>query len=113
MIIIAGTIDLDPDRRQEALEEACALMGETRDQKGCQHYLWAADGFVPGRIYVYEQWDDSDALASHYANRYYKDMLALIGRYRPRQVEVQKYRVDHHEPVYDDKGVPRADFFAG
>ena len=112
MIVIAGTIDLDPDQREAALAEACDLMGETRTQNGCRHYVWAADGFVPGRIYVFEEWSDSDALASHFANRYYKEMLALVGRYGPRRVEVKKYRVDHSEPVYDDKGVPRADFFA-
>ncbi|SVE53623.1 uncharacterized protein METZ01_LOCUS506477, partial [marine metagenome] len=34
-----------------------------------------------------------------------------IGSFGLRGAEVLKYRVDHQEPVYDDSGKPRADFF--
>jgi len=34
-----------------------------------------------------------------------------IGRFGIRTAATKKYRIERSEPVYDDKGVPRADFF--
>ena len=110
MIIIAGTIDIDPARREEVLAEASDLIAETREQAGCQHYVWAPDVCVPKRLYVYEAWDDEASLAAHFKGPYYSRMLALVGRYEPSSVVVKKHRVDRSAPVYDKKGVPRADF---
>ena len=111
MIIIAGTIDLDVSKRESVLAESKDLVEETRSQRGCEHYVWAPDLCVPGRLYVYEAWEDEAALAAHFKGPYYKKMLALIGRYGPDAVNVKKYRISLSEPVYDPKGVPRADFF--
>ena len=111
MIIIAGTIDLDVSRREAALEESRDLVAETRGQAGCEHYVWAPDLCVAGRIYVYESWRDEAALAAHFQGPYYKAMLALIGRFGVGRVDVKKFKIDLVEPVYDPNGVPRADFF--
>ena len=40
-------------------------------------------------------------------------MLALLGNYEVRGMDILKYRIDHAEPVYDPEGRPRADFFSG
>ena len=53
MIIIAGTVDLKPEVRDEALAATRQLMEDTRSQPGCLDYVWSADGAVPGRIYVF------------------------------------------------------------
>ncbi len=111
MIIIAGTIDLEASKREAALEESRELVAETRGQAGCKHYVWAPDLCVPGRIYVYEEWEDEPSLAAHFKGPYYKTMLALIGRFGVDRVDVKKFRIDLVEPVYDPNGVPRADFF--
>ena len=112
MIIIAGTIDFDPEKREGVLLEARDLIEETREQGGCHHYVWSPDVCVDGRLYVYEAWEDTPSLAAHLKGPYYKSMLALIGRHAPRRVKVEKHRVDLSEPVYDPDGVPRADFFS-
>ncbi|MED5263336.1 MAG: putative quinol monooxygenase [Myxococcota bacterium] len=111
MIIIAGTIDLEASKREAALEESRDLVAETRGQDGCEHYVWAPDLCVPGRIYVYEEWKDEVSLAAHFEGPYYKTMLALIGRFGVDRVDVKKFRIDLVEAVYDPNGVPRADFF--
>ena len=111
MIIIAGTIDLDASKREAALDESRDLVAETRGQAGCEHYVWAPDLCVPGRIYVYEEWKDEASLAAHFEGPYYKTMLGLIGRFGVGRVDVKKFRIDLVEPVYDPSGVPRADFF--
>ncbi len=111
MILIAGTIDVDPERRAEALEAAIPHMVGTRSQKGCVAYIWTGDPLIEGRIMVYEHWETEADLASHFKNEHYLNMRNTIAGFGLRGVDVSKFRVDHREPVYDPSGVPRADFF--
>ena len=110
-ILIAGTVEVAAHDRDKALAEAAALMSETRAQPGCIHYVWSADPTHPKRIYVFENWAGTEDLAAHLAGPFYARMLALLGRYGAENAQVSKFRVDLEEPVYDDQGTPRADFF--
>ena len=76
-ILINGYVQLDPGNETLALEQARDLMAETRTQNGCRAYVWSADPAVPGRVYVYENWETEADLAAHLAGHYYADMLAL------------------------------------
>jgi quinol monooxygenase YgiN len=112
-ILIAGTLDILDGDREKALAESTELMAETRDQKGCSHYVWSADPTSGSRVYVYESWECVEDLAAHLAGTYYAQMLGVLGKYKTDNIEISKYRIDHEEPVYDPQGVPRADFFTG
>lgn len=110
-ILIAGTVEIAADQRDQALADAAALMADTRSQKGCKHYVWSADPTSPTRIYVYENWDSTADLAAHLAGTYYAQMLGLLGKYGVTDAVVSKFKVALEEPVYDPEGKPRADFF--
>jgi quinol monooxygenase YgiN len=110
-ILIAGTVEIDAQKRDKALADAAALMADTRNQDGCVHYVWAADPTSPTRIYVYENWQSTEHLAAHLAGPYYAQMLGLLGGYGVNDAVVSKFKVALEEPVYDPQGKPRADFF--
>ena len=112
-ILIAGTIDIPDDMRDQALSEAARLMADTRSQSGCKHYVWSADPTSTTRVYVFENWGSTEDLAAHLAGPYYASMLGLLGKYQVENAEVSKFRIDLEEPVYDPEGQPRADFFTG
>ena len=111
MIIVAGSVELDPAQRDAALRAASALFAATRAQPGCLDYAWCADPSSPSRVYVYEQWSDTPAFASHLAGPCYAGMLAALARHGLRSADVAKHRIEKSEPVYDATGKPRADFF--
>ena len=111
VILITGTVDVDPARRDEALEAGKPHMEATRAWEGCLDYVWSADVLVPGRIYVYERWRDQECLASHLAGPHYLAMRDTIGAHGLHAADVAKYRIDLSEPVYDPSFTPRADFF--
>ena len=111
MILIAGSIELDPAGRNAALAAAIPLLDPTRAQPGCLAYVWSADPLEAGRLHVFEAWADESALAAHFEGPWYKGMLAVLGGHGLRGAHVAKYRSDLSEPVYDPKGRPRADFF--
>lgn len=112
MIIIAGTVDVDPERREEALVAASPHMTKTRAQKGCIDYVWSADPLVPGRIYVFERWEDQASLQAHFDGEHYINMRNTIAAHGLTGADVLKYRPELSEQVYDSTGTPRADFFS-
>jgi quinol monooxygenase YgiN len=111
VIVIAGHVDVDPEKRDAALAGGAELMRETRTQQGCLDYVWAADPTEPGRIYVFERWACQADLAAHLAGDYYLRMRDHIGKAGLRGAETLKYQIGIMEPVYDETGTPRADFF--
>ena len=112
-IVVAGTVELPAETRDQALAEGASLMEETRLQAGCLHYVWSADPTSQTRIYVYEQWASTEEFAAHLAGEYYSRMFGLMGKYGVTNALVNKFRIDLEEPVYDPEGRPRADFFSG
>lgn len=110
-IIIAGTIELDPDTRDTALAEALPFILGARTQRGCMEYSFCADGARAGTVVVLEQWADEDALRDHFAGPHYRSMREHLAASGLLDAAVAKHRVDLTEPVYDPAGVPRADFF--
>lgn len=111
MIIIAGTVDVDPGQRDAALAAGREHEAATRRQQGCLDYSWMPDGHDPGRIYVFERWLDEASLAAHFNGPLYRAMRETMARHGLRGADVLKYRIDLAEPVYDPSGRPRADFF--
>ena len=110
-VLINGTVNFKPQDAVIVLQKAAQLMANTRKQKGCRHYVWSHDPEVPGRVYVYENWESSEHLAAHLASNYYANMLTVLNQYEILDTDILKYRIDHSEPVYDETGTPRADFF--
>ena len=110
-IIIAGTVDVDPDRRGAALEAAKTHMQATRAFPGCLDYVWSADPLTPGRIYVFERWASREELEAHFAGPHFTAMRDAIAAHGISGLDVAKYMLGLSEGVYDESGRPRADFF--
>lgn len=111
MIIIAGTVDLDPARRDAALAAGRPHVEAALAQPGCLAYAWAVDPLTPGRVVVYERWESEAALAAHLAGPHYRAMFRTLAAHGLRGAEVAKYAIARSGPVYDSSGRPRADFF--
>ena len=111
MILLTGTVDVDPEKRDDALRAGLPHMKATRAQAGCIDYNWAPDLLTPGRIYVYERWESQEALEKHFAGPHYLAMRTTIASFGLTGADVLKYRMELAEPVYDSTGTPRADFF--
>lgn len=65
MIIIAGTIDLDPATRDAAIAAAQDMMAASANEAGCVSYVFSADFADPGRFHLFEEWDNDEALEAH------------------------------------------------
>lgn len=66
MIVIAGSVAVRPDRREEAVRVARTMAAATRGEAGCQTYRFSADLDDPNTLLIFEEWDSEEALARHF-----------------------------------------------
>jgi quinol monooxygenase YgiN len=62
MLIIAGSLFLDPDHRSDFLAVNAAVVGQAREAAGCLDFVQAADPIDPTRINIFELWDTEEHL---------------------------------------------------
>jgi quinol monooxygenase YgiN len=79
VILVTGSIDVDPAQRDTFVAAAQAVQSATRDEAGCEHYAFAADLDDPGKFHVTERWADDDAMNTHMASAHMAEFLGAIG----------------------------------
>ena len=109
-ILIAAQIDLDPERRDGALQAARVWIEGALSQRGCLHYEFSPDPFNSSRINVFEEWSDADALAAHFEGPHYAGMRDHLGSCGLTGAVSRKYGVASEGPVYDADGKATAGF---
>jgi len=111
MIIIAGTITIDPAARDACLAATVPLQQATRaDEPGCSAYVFGTDACEPGAISVFERWDDAASLEAHFLHENYHAMRRLFAEHGITGADVRKYRVDAEAPVYGADRIATASF---
>ena len=60
MLIIAGSLQVEPDARDSYLAGCAQVIAQARATPGCLDFLLAADPLEPGRIHVYERWESPE-----------------------------------------------------
>jgi quinol monooxygenase YgiN len=65
MIIVAGTMEVDPADRDLFLQGRAEQVKATLREPGCIEYSFAADAFDPGRVRLFEVWESQEALTAH------------------------------------------------
>jgi quinol monooxygenase YgiN len=111
MIIIAGTITVDPAVRDACVQAAAPLQQATREQEpGCLAYVFSADPVDPAIVQVYELWQDAGTLAAHFLHKNYTDMRQVLGSFGLKGTSFSKYRIDAVAPVYGPDRVATVNF---
>lgn len=78
-IIVTGTIDLDPAKRDDFIAAAEACMAATRAEEGNEAYVFSADLADPGRFYVTELWASQEAMDTHLATEHLAAFMGAMG----------------------------------
>ena len=110
-ILVTAQMDIDPAHVERIILESRPLIEASLAESGCQHYSWALDPLVPGRVHVLELWDDELSLAHHFSLPNYTEMRTQLRSAGPITSKSRKWQIAHDEPIYDETGTPRADFF--
>lgn len=65
MIVLAGSIDFDPQHAESLMVAVSAVVEATRAEEGCVQYVIAADPVQPGRLCLFERWETEENLRAH------------------------------------------------
>ena len=93
MIVVSGTITIDPannDKMQELLE---ALVPATLAEDGCETYGFYHDQRAPGEWRVFEEWRDEDAMNAHMVADHLAAFMGAVGGLGVSGTAIDKYEV--------------------
>jgi quinol monooxygenase YgiN len=111
-VLIAGTMDFaGGDVCAEIIRGAAVPINESRKERGCIAYDWAADPLVPGRLHVFESWESEVALGAHFRHSSYRAMVAHLEAHEMIGFDVKLYSVAGIEAVLTEDGQHRDAIF--
>lgn len=99
MIVIAGTIQIDPAKLGEARKAAVVMMAETRKEPGNISYAFSGSFEDDGVVYVFEEWQSQDALDFHFKTPHMAAFQKQMGGFGIKGMQVQKYQVASVGPL--------------
>ena len=62
MVIVAGHITVDPERRESYLAGSMSVVEKARRADGCLDFAITADLLDPGRVNLFERWESQAAV---------------------------------------------------
>jgi quinol monooxygenase YgiN len=62
MLIVAGHVTVDPERRESYLAGCVSVVEKAREADGCLDFAITADLLDPGRVNVFERWESQAAV---------------------------------------------------
>jgi quinol monooxygenase YgiN len=94
MIIVAGTLRIDPTDRAEYLDAVSVATALARSTPGCLDFAQSADPIEPDRINIFERWESDAHLEA------FRDLPGDGGQTPPiLGAGVQRYRISSIEPA--------------
>ncbi|NBB16108.1 antibiotic biosynthesis monooxygenase [Caulobacter sp. SLTY] len=89
MVIVMGTVRVDPDAIERLRPAMEAMMAASRAEDGCLTYAYALDLLEPGLVRVSELWTDRAALEAHFKTAHMATWrTALAGQIRERDIKL-------------------------
>lgn len=99
MLIIAGTLSVDPSDVDRLSEAAAVMMAETHKEAGCQQYVFSVSVADPGAVQIFEVWDSAEHLEAHFATPHMAVFAEVMGSVTMTGRDLMRYEVASAEPM--------------
>lgn len=99
MIIVAGTVLIDPAKKDDALKIMKTMMEATQQEAGCISYRFFANPWDDAEILVFEEWETQDALTAHFHTAHMATFREHLPNYVTRPSVITRYVVSEHGPL--------------
>lgn len=99
--VIAGWIEMSPDRMPAFMAAAAVMMDETRKEAGNLDYAFSSDPGVPGRVRVFERWRSEADLRGHFETPHMEDFRVAFEQAEVRGRELSRFHVSGVGPVFE------------
>jgi len=99
VLVLAGSVRIDPAKRNDVVEATIEVMQETRKQPGCISFVFSADLEDPGVLHVFQEWETAEALNRHLTAPRVEAVRLRLGSLGVREIAVQRYSVQSVGPI--------------
>jgi quinol monooxygenase YgiN len=99
VLLIAGSIRIDPIRRDELIATAREVVRELRKQAGCTQVLVSADLEDPSLLHLIQTWESQEALTANLKTRRIDAIRDVVGKLGLREMALLKYEVTSVGPI--------------
>lgn len=93
MIVVSGTIVIDPSKVDRGIELTRELMARTREEPGNISYEFFSALEDPARYHVFEEWESEEAIAAHNASEHFLAFMTATADLGVSHVELYRYEV--------------------
>lgn len=96
MIIITGSVDLEPHDRKEGFRLGCEHSARSRSEPGCLSHNCYEDAEQRGRMHFFEKWESAEAVQAHFALPASRTFIAAISG---MAIDTPKIEIYSAQPV--------------
>ena len=93
MLIVAATVQIQPDKIDEAISAMQEMAEATQSEDGCIRYQFYQDIQEPTTFLAYEEWRDDAALAAHNETPHMAVLQSKMPGIVVGPVDVKRYEV--------------------
>jgi quinol monooxygenase YgiN len=99
MLIVAGSISVDPADVEALSAAAVEMMKATHEEPGCIQYVFSVSMADPGEVEIFEVWESAEDLEAHFAMPHMAAFQAALGDVTITGRNLNRYEVASHEPM--------------
>ena len=99
MLVIAGTITIDPANFDKLKAAAAQMMAETHKEPGNLAYVFSAGLEDPATIHIFAHWESQAALDLHFKAPHMAAFQAAIGGLGVKDMKIQKFEISSVGPL--------------
>ena len=100
MIVIAGTIRIDPARSEEAAAAIREITRETLEEEGNLAYAFSTDLDEEGLFHLFEKWESQEGLDLHFETPHMAAFQKRVPALGVKEMKLEKFEVASVGPVF-------------
>ncbi len=99
MLIVAGTIHVDPADVDRLRVAAAELMTATHAEPGCIEYVFSVSVADPGAVNIFEVWESEADLEAHFEMPHMATFRSALSELTITGRSISKYEVSSRAPM--------------
>ncbi|MEM7331011.1 MAG: putative quinol monooxygenase [Chloroflexota bacterium] len=99
MLIVAGKIPIQPEKRAEAMAVTTIMAKATQAEEGCIEYHFYSNVEDPNTFLVFEKWETADALKAHFETPHMAEFRSKMPNLAAGPSDVWQYEVSNSSKI--------------
>ena len=99
MLIVAGTINVDPADVERLRAAAAEMMAATHQEPGCIEYVFSVSVADPGTVQIFEVWESAEDLETHFTLPHMTTFRSVLSDLNVTGRDINRYEVSSSAPM--------------